>query len=71
MKYTVIIEEAEDGYGAYAPDLPGCVATAKTRAEVLEQIKGAIEFHLEGLKADGEPVPHPHCEITEIEVDAA
>ena len=71
MKYTVIIEEAEGGYGAYVPDLPGCVATAKSRTAVLEQIKGAIELQLEGLKANGEAVPPPHCEITEIEVDAA
>ena len=59
MKYTVVIEKAPNNYAAYVPDLPGCVATAATRDEVLREIRGAIEFHLEGMREDGEPVPQP------------
>jgi len=59
MKYMVIVEKGEKGYGAYIPDLPGCVAAADTRDEVIELIKGAIEFHIEGLREAGQPVPQP------------
>ncbi|MDH3389040.1 MAG: type II toxin-antitoxin system HicB family antitoxin [Gammaproteobacteria bacterium] len=48
MKYAVIIEEGENGYGAYVPDLPGCIAAADTREEVKKLIHEAIEFHIEG-----------------------
>ena len=53
MKYTVVIEKAEKNYGAYVPDLPGCVALAETRQEVMKLIHDAIEFHLEGLRISG------------------
>jgi predicted RNase H-like HicB family nuclease len=56
MRYAVIIERSETGFGAYAPDLPGCVAAGATRDEVVELIQEAIEFHIEGLKQDGQPV---------------
>lgn len=56
MKYTVVIEKAEKNYGAYVPDLPGCVALAETRQEVMKLIHEAIEFHLEGLRKSGETV---------------
>ena len=56
MKYTVVIDMAPNNYAAYVPDLPGCVATAKTREELLEEIREAIEFHIEGMRQDGEPV---------------
>jgi predicted RNase H-like HicB family nuclease len=69
MRYTVIIEKCgSGGYGAFVPDLPGCVATAATREEILRQIKEAIECHIEGLCQCGLPVPPPSCESEEVEV---
>lgn len=59
MKYTVLIERALENYAAYVPDLPGCVATAATEEEVLEAIRKAIEWHIEGLIEDGMEVPSP------------
>lgn len=60
MQYMVVIEQCEDSCGAYVPDLPGCVAIGDTREEVLELIQEAIVLHLEMLKEDGLPIPHPH-----------
>ncbi len=60
--YTVIYEWGERNWSAYVPDLPGCIATAKTRPEVETQIREAIEFHVEGLRASGAPVPQPSIE---------
>lgn len=71
MKYMVVIEKAATGYGAHVPDLPGCIAAGQTRKEVLELIKEAIEFHIEGLREAGEPVPPPSSTGELIEVDAA
>ena len=71
MKYTVIVEEGATSYGAFVPDLPGCVAVAETREEVLALIQEAIDFHLAGLKEDGEAIPKPHCEFTQVEVHVA
>lgn len=71
MKYMVVIEKGETGYGAHVPDLPGCIAVGKNRNEVLELIKEAIEFHIEGLREDGEPVPPPSSTGELIDVDAA
>jgi len=59
MEYTIIIEQGPTSFGAYAPDLPGCVAVGEAREEVLELMREAIEFHLEGLRASGESVPIP------------
>ena len=59
MRYVVVIEKAEGNYSAYVPDLPGCVATGATVAAVEQEIRAAIRFHLEGLRADGLPVPAP------------
>lgn len=70
MKYAVIIEEGENGYGAYVPDLPGCIAAADTREEVKKLIHEAIEFHIEGWKEDGEPIPKPASSIEFIDVAA-
>jgi predicted RNase H-like HicB family nuclease len=70
MKYAVIIEKGENGYGAYVPDLPGCIAAADTKEEIKQLIHEAIEFHIEGLKEDGEPVPKPASSIEFIEVAA-
>ena len=59
MRYAVVIEKADGNYSAYAPDLPGCVATGDTVQAVEAEIRDAIRFHIEGLKADGLPVPAP------------
>ena len=68
MKYAVIIERAEKNYSAYVPDLPGCVATGKTREETAQNIREAIAFHLEGLREDGMPVPEPQTSAEFVEV---
>jgi len=52
MTYTIVLEKGESSYGAFAPDLPGCIAAGKTRQETVQLIKEAIEFHIDGLKAD-------------------
>jgi predicted RNase H-like HicB family nuclease len=59
MRYAVVIEKADGNYSAYVPDLPGCIATGPTVAAVEEEIRAAIRFHIDGLKADGLPVPAP------------
>lgn len=59
MRYAVVIEKAEGNYSAYVPDLPGCVATGDTVEDVEAQIREAILFHIEGLTADGSPIPQP------------
>ncbi len=63
MKYAVVIEKGPKSYGAHAPDLPGCIAVGKTRREVMRLIKEAIEFHIEGLRLQGEPVPLPTTQV--------
>ena len=57
MKYLVVIEPTETGFSAYSPDLPGCVSIGETRDEVEANMREAIEFHLDGLREEGEPVP--------------
>lgn len=69
--YAVIVEEGENGFGAYVPDLPGCVAVAETKGEALELIQEAIEFHIEGLLEDGQPIPEPSSSSEYVEVRAA
>ena len=59
MRYAVVIEKAAENYSAYVPDLPGCVATGATVEKVESEIRDAIRFHIEGLRADGLPVPTP------------
>lgn len=71
MQYTVILERGETSWGAYVPDLPGCVAAGESREEVLQLIREAIEFHIEGLRESGEDVPEPHSYSELVEVDAA
>jgi predicted RNase H-like HicB family nuclease len=56
-RFLVIIEKAESNYSAYSPDLPGCVATGKTKDQAARNMHSAIEMHLEGLKEDGLPIP--------------
>ncbi|OGI38549.1 MAG: hypothetical protein A2V91_05905 [Candidatus Muproteobacteria bacterium RBG_16_64_10] len=70
MRYAVILEKGPEGYGAYVPDLPGCVAVGKTRAEVMKLIQEAIEFHIEGLREEGRHVPKPSSSIEFIDVAA-
>jgi predicted RNase H-like HicB family nuclease len=70
MKYAVVIEKGTTSYSAYVPDLPGCVAVGKTREEVVKLIQQAIEFHIDGLREDGEPVPTPASTIEFIDVAA-
>jgi predicted RNase H-like HicB family nuclease len=71
MRYMIVVEHGENSWGAHAPDLPGCIAVAKTRAEVLRLMREAIDFHIEGLKEDGLPVPKPSSESEFVEVSAA
>ena len=70
MKYAVVIEKAEGNYSAYVPDLPGCVATGATIAEVGNEIREAITFHIEGMREDGLAVPEPTSQVDYIELAA-
>ena len=70
MQYLVVIEKGPSSFGAYVPDLPGCVAVGETRAGVAKLIHEAIEFHLAGMKEDGVPVPEPHSTGELVEVHA-
>ena len=70
MKYTVIIEEGPTSYGAYIPDLPGCVAAGKTREEVIELITEGVVYHLELMAEHGEPIPEPLNAAVEVDVQA-
>jgi predicted RNase H-like HicB family nuclease len=71
MRYMVVVEQGSNSWGAYVPDLPGCVAAGETRDEALLLIQEAIAFHLEGLRENGEPIPAPHSSGEVIEVRAA
>ena len=71
MRYLVVVEEGATSFGAYVPDLPGCVAAGKTRAEALTLIREAIEFHIEGLRQDGQPIPPPSSTSEVVDVRAA
>jgi predicted RNase H-like HicB family nuclease len=70
MQYTVIIEKSEHNYGAWVPDLPGCVTTGPTVAETLANVREAIEFHLDGMREDGEPIPEPKTLAAVVEIAA-
>ena len=73
MQYLVVIEQGASGFGAYVPDLPGCVAAGQSRAEVAALIHEAIQFHIEGMKEEGLPIPEPHSsgELVEARVQAS
>jgi predicted RNase H-like HicB family nuclease len=72
MCYLIIIEQAEDGgYGAWAPDLPGCVALGDTPEECEREMREAVAFHLEGLRVEGEPIPTPSAVASVVDVSAA
>ena len=70
MQYLVVIEQGPTSFGAYVPDLPGCVAVGETRGEVTQLIHEAIEFHVEGMREDGLVIPEPHSTSELVEVDA-
>jgi predicted RNase H-like HicB family nuclease len=70
MRYAVVIEKGEGNYSAYVPDLPGCVAVGDTVEETEREIQEAVAFHLEGLRADGLPIPEPTSRVEYIEVAA-
>lgn len=67
QRYAVVIEPGETSYGAYVPDLPGCVAVAKTREEVERLIAEAITYHIENLREHGDPIPPPTSEVEYVE----
>ena len=71
MRYLVVVEKGATSYGAYVPDLPGCVAVGETKDEVLAQIREAIELHLEGMAHDGELIPPPASTSELVEVAVA
>jgi len=68
MEYVVIIEQAETSFGAYVPDLPGCVAVGESRDEAIELIREAIELHIESLREHNEPVPTPHSFVEKVAI---
>jgi predicted RNase H-like HicB family nuclease len=69
MNYAVVLEKAENNYGAYVPDLPGCIATGDTLEETVRLIREAIAFHVEGMLLHGETVPQATTRCREIEID--
>lgn len=69
-EYVVVYEHAKRNWSAYSPDVPGCMATGKTRAEVEQNFREALAFHIEGLKAEGLPIPEPTSETGHVSVAA-
>lgn len=69
--YAVIIEHGPNNLSAYVPDLPGCIATGRTLDEIRRNIREAIEFHIDGLREEGLPVPEPSSRAESIEIRAA
>jgi len=70
MRYAIVIENAGGNYSAYVADLPGCVATGASVQEVEQSIREAIQFHLEGLREDGNPIPPPSSRVDYVEIAA-
>lgn len=70
MRYAIVIEKAEGNFSACVPDLPGCVATGATVEEIESEIREAMAFHLDGLRADGLPVPPGDSQVDYVEVTA-
>ena len=71
MRYMVVIEKGPTSYGAFVPDLPGCIAAGETEAEVLELIQEAIQLHLEDLRLGGKSIPQPVSKSTFVEIGLA
>ncbi len=70
MRYAIVIENAGSNYSAYVPDLPGCIATGATVEDAEREIREAIEFHLDGLREDGSPVPPPSSAVRYVDIAA-
>jgi predicted RNase H-like HicB family nuclease len=70
-RYAIVVERGAHSYGAYVPDLPGCVAAANTKSEVLQLIREAIQFHIEAMREDGLAVPEPSSSAEYVEVALA
>ncbi|MGQ0591221.1 MAG: type II toxin-antitoxin system HicB family antitoxin [Gammaproteobacteria bacterium] len=70
MRYLVVVEEGPTSFGAYVPDLPGCIAAGETKEEVVTLIREAIELHLTEIKEGGEPIPYPSSTSELVEIDA-
>ena len=70
MRYAIVVEKTENNYSAYVPDLPGCVATGQTLEEIENEIRAAIEFHIEGLREGGLAIPQPVSIVEYLEVAA-
>ncbi|MDZ4047100.1 MAG: type II toxin-antitoxin system HicB family antitoxin [Pseudoxanthomonas sp.] len=70
MRYAIVIEKTENNYGAWAPDLPGCVAVADTVEEVEALMQESIAMHLAGMVEDGQPIPEPKARVNYVEVAA-
>ncbi len=70
MKYLIIYEKTETGYSAYVPDLPGCISSGESLGETKKLIREAIDFHLAGIREDGEPIPVPSTESEYLELTA-
>lgn len=70
-RYLIVIEETSTGFSAYSPDVPGCVATGTSRPEVERNMREAVEFHIQGLRAGGGEVPEPRSSSSYVEVGAA
>ena len=68
FKYLIVIEKAQGNFSAHCPDLPGCVATGTTIKETLNQMKNAIQFHIEGLKSEDLPIPKPSSKVEYVEI---
>ena len=68
MKYLIVIEKTETGFSAYSPDLPGCVSTGATLNEAERDMRDAMDFHLEGLRMEGFPIPQPNSASAYVEV---
>jgi predicted RNase H-like HicB family nuclease len=68
MRFTILVDRTASGFSAHVPDLPGCVAAGETKEETMQLIKEAIEFHIEGMRQHGEPIPEPTswCEYVEV-----
>jgi len=70
-QYLVVIEQSPQGFGAYVPDLPGCVTAGGSQDEVLQLIREAIEMHIEAMLKDGEPVPAPASRAALVDISVA
>lgn len=68
MQYSIVIEKAGNNLSAYSPDIPGCVATGATLAEVKDNIKTALEMHLHGMQEDGLPIPESASQVEYLNV---